>query len=44
MPLSVAGPTWFCTQVLPPSVDRATISGVGSAWPRLLLRKLAQQT
>ena len=44
MPLSVAGPTCFCTQVLPPSVDRATISGVGSAWPLLLLRKLAQQT
>jgi hypothetical protein len=30
--------------VLPPSVDRATISAVGRAWPLLLLPKLAQQT
>jgi hypothetical protein len=42
--LSVAGPTCFCVQVPPPSADRATISGVGSALPWLLLRKLAQQT
>ena len=44
MPLSVAGPTCFCVQVLPPSEDRATISGVGRALPWLLLRKSAQQT
>src|SRR5260370_26958882 len=44
MPLSVAGPTCCCTQVLPPSADRATISGVGRAWPPVLLRKSAQQT
>src|SRR5262249_39061314 len=44
MPLSVAGPTCFRTQVLPPSVDRATISGVGNAVPFSCPRKSAQQT
>src|SRR5690349_17043439 len=42
MPLLVAGPTCFVTQVRPPSADRATVSGTGNACPWLLLRKLAQ--
>ena len=44
MPLLVAGPTCLHVQVLPPSADRATMSGTGSAGPWLLLRKSAQQT
>src|SRR6266851_8191350 len=44
MPLLVAGPTCFCVQVLPPSADRATISGTGAALPFSWPRKLAQQT
>jgi hypothetical protein len=43
IPLSVAGPTCLLVHVAPPSLDRATLSGVGRAWPRLLLRKDAQQ-
>src|SRR5712691_2892563 len=42
-PLLVAGPTCFCVQVLPPSADRATISGTGAALPFSWPRKLAQQ-
>ena len=42
--LSVAGPTCLVVQVSPPSEERATVNGVGSALPRLLLRNDAQQT
>ncbi len=44
MPLSVAGPTCETVQVAPPSADRATVSGVGSARPSSWLRNDAQQT
>src|SRR5262249_61426512 len=43
-PLLVARDAWRTVQDAPPSVEVATISGVGSAWPRLLLRKSAQHT
>src|SRR5258708_21438648 len=32
-PLLAAAVTCFCVHVLPPSVEAATISGAGSAWP-----------
>ena len=42
--LFVASVTCLSAQVSPPSVDRATISGVGAAFPPLRLRNEAQHT
>src|SRR6185437_2760097 len=44
LPLSAAGATWRVVQVLPPSLETETLSGVGRAWPLELLRNDAQQT
>src|SRR5262249_801660 len=44
IPLWVAGPTCETVHVAPPSAERATISGTGSAWPFSWLRNDPQQT